>query len=322
MSDYKKYYGGKNLWWSLIKTVPKFCFGAVVFYSLMRKKNDTHYLFCPPTLGDTILALSYLSEFKKQRGIQHVTVVCIESYVQRLCAYYPDTIDDVLCMKKQKLASVREFVSSKIGQYYSGVLIDRVTFVFLTCNAHLRTLWDNSIIDYPMFAKAMLYKIDLSSQPERPCIPVTDVSEIVSKYSLRRGKTVFLNAVARTVHCDITALLAAAAEKLGQAGYTVATLTANDAEEPIRGTQGIVCGLEEAFSLIEFGGALIGLRSGFMDVMVYAGCKLISIDDEGYGFKSFFCVERLGVNPDCHTVVYDGDDEKAICQIMDVFNNN
>ncbi|WP_298022556.1 hypothetical protein [uncultured Dysosmobacter sp.] len=318
MSDYKKYYGGKILRNSLIKTIPKMCLGAVLFARIIHRKENTHYLFCPPTLGDSILAFSYLSEFKRQRNISHVTVVCTPNYVQRLCNYFPDAVDDVFCMKKWKLGALREFVGSKLGQYYSCLYIDRMTFVFLTCNAHLRTLWDNPVISYPLYAKAMLYKISLASQPKRPKIPEADISDYISKFKLKKGRTVLLNPKANTVCCDVLKLLEATVMELTARGYTVVTLTENDLERPIRGTQAIPCNLEEAFSLVSYGGILIGLRSGFMDVMVYANCKIITIDDKDYGFKSFFSLERLGVNPDCHTITYDGNNDAAIREIIQI----
>lgn len=318
MSDYKKYYPLKWAANLVIKAIPKAILGAFVFVGMLRRKEKTYYLVLPPTLGDSMLALSYLSEFKRQKKIRHITAVCTPNYVQRLCGYYPDAVDAVICKEKWKLAVLRGFIATQLGQYLSTLYLDRVTFVFLTCNVSMRTLWDNPSIDFPLYAKAILYKIDLSSQPERPCMPVADIAKYISKYNLKEGKTVLLNPVANSVHCDTRELLAVTASELTVKGYTVVTMTANAEEQPIQGTQSIPCTIEEAFSLAEYGGTLIGVRSGFLDVLAYANCKIISLIDAGNGLENFFRMEKLDINADCHTVLYDGNDEAAVRTIIDL----
>lgn len=319
MSDYKKYYSWKGEIRHILLSIPKTVLGAFVFGGLMRRQKDTYYVVMPLTLGDSMVALSYLSEFKKQKGIRHVTAVCTPNYVRRLCKYYPDAVDAVTCRKEWELKALRGFVDSLLGEHVSVLYLDRVTFVFLTCNVSMRTLWDNPTIDFPMYAKAILYKISMSSRPERPQVPATDISDFVQSYDLVEGKTVFLNSVANSVHCDVGGLLAAAAKELTKKGYRVVTLTANEREQPVQGTQAIPCTLEEAYALVGYGGTLLGVRSGFLDMMVYSDCKIISVVDEGFGLKDMCRLERLGVNPDCHTVIYDGDDETALTEIMGYF---
>ena len=316
MSDLKKYYSWRLAIRSLLKDMPRAFLGAFVFVELIRKKERTHYLVLPSQLGDSMLALSYLSEFKRQKKINHVTVVCTPNYENRLCRYYPNVVDNVICKKKWKIYALRKFISTLIGEYLSVLYLDRITFVLPTCNISMRVLWDNPSISFPMYAKAILYKISMASRPERPQVPAVNILGFISKYDLKIGHTVFFNPVANSVHCDVKKLLDTAATEMKAKGYQVITLTANDEELPVQGTQAIPCTLEEAFSLVEYGGTLIGVRSGFLDFIAYANCKLISILDEGNGLESFFRIEDLGVNPDCHTLIYDGDDEAALQKIL------
>lgn len=318
MSNFKKYYSWKWEINHIIKAMPKAILGAFVFAGLLRKKEKTYYLVLPLTLGDAMLALSYLAEFKRQKNIDHLTAVCTHNYVRRLCEYYPNTVDDVICRKRWQLVALRGFVDTRLGQYLSTLCLDRVTFVFLTCNISMRTLWDNPSINFPVYAKAILYKISMSSLPERPRIPAVDISKFISRYCLKKGQTVFLNPVANSVHCDVTELLVATVIDLVAKGYEVFTFTASDKEQPIQGTWAIPCTLEEAYFLAEYGGTLIGVRSGFLDVLVYAKCKVISLIDAENGLESFFRIEDLQVNPDCHTIVYDGDDTAALHAIANL----
>lgn len=319
MSDYTKYYGsrGKTTIKIVATSMPRLALGAAVFFRLMRRKEMTHYLICTPALGDAMIYLSYLAEFKRQRNINHVTVVCTE-YTKRVCTYYSDVIDDVIYEKRWEYLALLRFYDSKIGQYYFGLNLDRITLCSQVRYAN--ALWENTTIDYPMFVKAIQYKISLFSQPQRPNIPKADISKLVQKYALIPQKTVCLNPVAKTVNCDIISLLTSAAAELTAKGYKVITLTAKEKEPPVPGTKAVPCTLEEAFSLAEYGGTLIGLRSGFMDVMVYARCKIITVEDAGYGFNSFCSLERLGVNPDCHAVVYDGSNETALQKMLQLID--
>lgn len=321
MSDYKKYYSWRWEIKHLLKLVPAEIIGAFVFGGLIQRKEKTYYVVLPLTLGDSIRALSYLAEFKRQKKISHVTVICTPDYVKRLCGYYPCTVDEVLCKKRWKLRALRGFVSSHIGEYLSVLNLNRVTFDFFTCNISMRTMWDNPSITFPMYAKAILYKISMSSKPEMPQIPEVDLSDFISKYDLIKGRTVFLNPVANSVHCDAEELLEVTATELMAKGYRVITLTAGEGKPSIPGTKAIPCNLDEAFSLVKYGGTLIGVRSGFLDVLAYAKCKIISILDEGNGLEAFFRIEDLGVNPDCHTVIYNGDNGVALQKILEIMKN-
>lgn len=321
MGDYKNYCSWKGICKKTISAIPKTIAGAYIFVSLMKKDKKTHYVFCPGALGDSILALSYLSEFKRQRGIPHVTIVCTP-YVKRLCSYYPNAVDSVICLTPWQTWAVREFVETRIGEYYSMLNLDRCTFVFFNCVVSVRTIWNNHNIDYQMFAKALIYKISMESRPEWPKIPEQDIGEIVERYGLMKGRTVFINPVANSVRCDASELLAEAASALKEKGYRVVTLTAKSADAPVNGTQAIPCGLETAFSLIKFGGILIGVRSGFMDLMVYTDSKIITVNDEGHGFTPFYSLENLGVNSDCHSVMYDGNVQTALRQIVEAVEQN
>lgn len=315
MSDYRAYYSWGRIACDLIKSTVKIIFGGFVFVDFLKKSKNTHLLILMPQLGDSIVALSYLEEFKRQRNIRHVTVVCTP-YVKRLCSYYPETVDDVLCQKRWKIAAFCRFSNTVVGNHLYMLYIDR--FTILVDNVRKQAVWDNPVLTMPMVTKIIVYKIAMSSKPKPPQIPYIDISETVRQYDLIEGKTIFFNPFANSVRCDITELLADATIIFMAKGYRVVTLTFNDKQHPIRGTLAIQCGLEEAYHLVQFGGTLIGLRSGFFDVMIYSDCRIISIVDEKYGIKKYCEMESYGVNSDCHTIIYNEDDDNVISHMVDV----
>ena len=318
MGGYKKYYSWESVIRRIIKSVPKKFLGGFIFARLMNSDKETHYLVLPRSLGDSILTLSYATEYKKQKKINHITAVCTP-YVQRLCSYYPKAIDDVICKKRWKIIALREFISSTIlGQHLYMLYRNKITFAFYSYYINICALWNNMTLNFPFFAKAVLYRISMSSEPERPQVPQIDLRGFEQKYDLKRDMTVFFNPTANSVRCDITGLLNAVALELKQEGYKVVTLMSDDSQIPIPGTQGIPCNLEEAYSLVEYGGTLIGLRSGFMDFLVYANCRVIVVQDTEYGLKDFYLLENLGVNKNCHTIDYDGNDDISLCKIIEL----
>ena len=56
-----------------------------------------------------------------------------------------------------------------------------------------------------------------------------------------------------------------------------------------------------------------------MDLIVFASCRIISIDDKDYGRKELCDLEKWGVNDDCHTIVR-YDDEQVLRDILEIMD--
>lgn len=294
-------------WKNNIKALPAAFLGGILYFRLMKRRGSTHYLVMAQGMGDNICALSYLREYKRQNGYTHVTLVGYPS-VRQVYQMYKDVADDVIYLKSWEHKALQYFSRSLIGQNYIAFSHrDRITFIYHSCNISQRLLWDNENFSMAYYLKTLLYQIGPDAVPERPNIPAGEIDRFIDQCGIQKGRTVFLHPFAKTLRLDTAGLFQMLTEALVQRGYTVVTLTANEEQKPVVGTTALICDLNEAFRLIEYGGTVVGLRSGFLDVMAFANCKLISVEDLEYGRREFFNLEKLGVNEDCHSIPYEND---------------
>lgn len=312
MSDYRRYNNSYFPWKKNLITFPGALFGALLYLRLMTRRKDTHYLILSLGLGDNICALSYLREYKQQNGYNHVTLVGCSAHTRQVYQMYADVAEDVIYLKQRELLALQYFSRSLIGQnYISFFHRDRITFTNYQCTVSHRLMWGAENFPMAYFLKTLLYQIAPDAVPERPHIPDVEIGRFIDRYGIQKGRTVFLNPFAKTLLLDAAGLFQMLTDALVRRGYAVVTLTANEAQAPVAGTAALICDLNEAFRLIEYGGIVIGLRSGFLDVMAFADCKLISIEDPEYGRREFYNLEKLGVNGDCHSVLYEN--ERTAC---------
>ncbi len=317
MSDYLKYNGLKKTVRNRIKTWGGAWWGAWIFAKLLRRNKHTHYVVVPPGIGDTICALAFLRAYREKEKLSHVTLVGGANTTKQLCAFYGDLVDDLIILSRNADLSLLYFPGTYFGQWLCAYSCrPRITIAHYLCNIPQRNVWDNSYFCLQDFIKCMSYQIGPDALPEHPHVPQVDVSKLIRRYGVEKDKTVFLNPYANAVKLDVKNLFKHIAEALIERGYRVLTLTAHEAQHPVEGTQALLCDLSEAFRLAEYGGTLIGLRSGFLDLMVFAKCRMIPIDDDAYGRKEFFKLEKWGVNKDCHTVTYKTE-EQALAEILE-----
>ena len=114
-----------------------------------------------------------------------------------------------------------------------------------------------------------------------------------NKYS-KDNKIIYINPFARTVPELSNDFFELLSKKLTDKGYVVKTILGNEDQLPIIGTEGVKCELDEAVEIIASGKGLIGLRSGFMDMMV---CKvqmnIVCLYPQDYPYIDFFSFKNL-----------------------------
>ncbi len=303
---------------SLCKRPIKLLIGIITYIWLFLRNRMTHYIVLSDALGDSICALTYLDEYKSQNGYEHITIVCTKG-VKRICTFWNETFEDLVCIDRKVMRSLWEITRTLLGQYlYSFIHRDRITFAQHYCNMIQRNYWGNKYYSLNQFIKDLVFQIAPDSKMQYPEIPHINIKNLVEKYDIKKNKTVLLNPFANSIKCDVFELFGEITDILVRNGYSVFTLTSNEKDIPIRGTQPLQCNLVEAYWLAEYCGTIIALRSGFLDLMVFAKCKIVSVVDKNYGPKDFYQLEKWGVNQDCYTVEYGNNDQEVIKQIKDV----
>lgn len=111
---------------------------------------------------------------------------------------------------------------------------------------------------------------------------------------VKNNRIIYINPFARTVMEISYVFFEQLAEELKKKGYEVRTILGNETQQPIVGTEGVVCGLWEAAELINASSGLVGLRSGFMDWIASQACRtVICLYPEDYELKEFFSFSHL-----------------------------
>ena len=304
----------------LCKRPVKLLIGVATYIHLMSRDKHTHYIILPLALGDSICALVYLKEYKKQHGYEHVTIVCTKS-VKRVCDFWKDTFEDIICVDRNIIKGLLEIPHTIWGQQlYAFDHRDRITFALLICNIMQRNYWWNKVYSINQFVKDLMFQIASDSKIQYPKIPNINIQNLVEKYNIKKDMTVLLNPFANSIKCDVFELFGEIADILLKNGYRVFTLTSSEKDIPIRGTQTLQCSLAEAYWLAEYCGTIIALRSGFLDLMVFAKCKIISIVDTNYGPKDFYQLEKWGINQDCYTIEYSNNVQEVNQKIMHIMH--
>lgn len=94
------------------------------------------------------------------------------------------------------------------------------------------------------------------------------------------GKTVILSPYAKSVRQISIVFWIYLAKKLKQSGFCVCTNSAGEDEPAIVGTQPVFAPYDKSVSFVEMAGAVVGLRSGFLDVISSAKCLKISLQNK------------------------------------------
>lgn len=130
---------------------------------------------------------------------------------------------------------------------------------------------------------------------------------------VKNNNIIYINPFARTVMEIPYVFFEQLAEELKKKGYEVRTILGNETQQPIVGTEGVVCGLWEAAGLINASSGLIGLRSGFMDwIASQTSRTVICLYPGNYPYIDFFSFKNLEYQNFIREVIVNVNDDYAI----------
>ncbi|MCM1183103.1 MAG: hypothetical protein NC337_07000 [Roseburia sp.] len=139
---------------------------------------------------------------------------------------------------------------------------------------------------YNYLTQVMSYlSIDNKSEFTKPAFLYDNkrMDEILKNIACIPGRTIVIAPYAKTVKPIPMYFWIQLAVKLRQAGYCVCTNSVGDTEPPVYGTAAVFIPYDQSVPFVERAGAVIGLRSGFLDVVSSANCLKISLcNDDNY----------------------------------------
>lgn len=293
--------------------------GPVIWIFLLLKDRRTQYVISDKGIGDIFPTCGFLPAYKKAHGIKHVTVIGIKGKEQ-LYEMYKGTYDRILYFSENVINVLMyctsldlgyalsrwsgRIISTRVGSNSRGDYINRI-----------KTLSYLETIKYGVF--------DLSDEDklQKPKIPKADISRLIQKYGLQDGKTVILNPYANSVENIDISFFENLAFALKHRGYQVVTNLSHDRQQAVAGTEGIICSLAEAYYLANYCGYVVGVRSGFMDFISYADCRIVALFPEGYPFFESYRLSKWGIKEDAREMIVNNNWSESICQIMNYLEN-
>lgn len=228
------------------------------------KFHDKEYFLCSRGIGDTIIFLSKLEQFKQLYPEKKLNIILQENHRVIASGYQAD-LDTVQLVNRTIMwwlyrAEIQNLLPrninfilpkngfTKLGETYSIVdLIDE--------RLHLK--------EHRNKLKAPTY----SWMSNRKKVVITESGAV-------KGKSVILSPYAFSVPQINIKYWEQIAYIYSNNGYHVITNTGGSEELPLPGTTEISLPLDETYLLAEYCGDFIGLRSGLCDLLAFSSCEM------------------------------------------------
>ena len=277
----------RNTSLSLIQ-VPKATFLCLLNF----RSKYTHYVIICDHIGDFLITMGYLAEYKKEKGKKHITV-CTTSNLTNLLTLYQNSFDDYIEVPSKRLYELLALAATNFGTHILGKL-KNITLIN-PADAFVEDSFQY-IMRYPhVRLKDCIQYGCLQLQPT-----ATFITPQSSKYGtmakvegVERKRTVLLCPYARAAVLDEIGIFTSLSKTLKKLGFMVLTNISDSSQEPVKGTKGVSCTLADVFSLVETGGYVVGARSGLLDLLVYAECKMVAIYPEENKYLEFFNLSQM-----------------------------
>lgn len=280
-----------------IKTVK---LGENVYNSIIYKYKYIERIFLFPAkfLGDVYIAGLFLKEYMKKQNINKYLVI----------------VDGRACLKSVKICGLKNVLSIDTNEMmalmrYSIFTQNKNIEIIHHRNPHTNSLGNIGNYKNINFCDLFKYGIYNLDEEVKPCLQVNenkrkvfskDVIKLFKKNNLIIGKTAILCPYAKTAARLEKDFWLEIVNKLKEKGYTICTNSSGEEEPAIEGTIGLFFPLDNAIEIVEAAGMVIGLRSGFFDVISSANADIyILYPDRVYGEKTFFdffSIKNMGLS--------------------------
>ncbi len=252
----------------MLKKVKNLIYALYGFF-IAWKYRKKEYILCNRGIGDTIIFLSKLEEYKKNNPSKKINLIVQENQ-KFLLEGYKQYIDDMAVVDEGRFW----------GLYKAAIrcwLPKNIKFILPPEAFDLLKNSETSIVDL----------INLSMNISNfnyvsPTFTWSDMRkiEILEQSKAVKNKTVILAPNAVSVPLIKEEVWEKIAEFYQENGFYVITNLTNTNEIPIKGTLGIRIPLNEIYLLAEFCGYFIGLRSGLCDLLAFSTCQMVVLYPE------------------------------------------
>lgn len=225
-----------------------------------------------------MITLGCLKEYVEKNDFQKVILFYTKGY-RELYSFYDFSFAKNVCMSDSCYRILKRFFSTKVGYFVlktkqNILCTDTIFYV----GHEWKTTFKISGLNVFKFIKEGIMGIKPESEIIFPQIPKLEVnfnSDITNK------KIAVLNPFSKTISIPFWQdVYTRIANQLINLGYSIFTDCGKDkSRKPINGTEPFYGELTESFELCRKASVVIGTRSGYLDLMLLSGTKIIALYD-------------------------------------------
>lgn len=241
-------------------------------------KNKKLYVLPYQGIGDIMITLGCLKEYVEKNDFQKVILFYTKGY-RELYLFYHFDFAKTVCIPRFCYRALKRFFSTKVGYFIlksnKNILCTDTIFYL---GHGWKTTFRISGLSVFKFIKEGIMGIKTESEiifPQIPKLQVNFNSDITNK------KIAVLNPFSKTISIPFWQdVYTRIANQLVNLGYSIFTDCGKDkSRKPINGTEPFYGELTESFELCKKASLVIGTRSGYLDLMLLSGTKIIALYD-------------------------------------------
>ncbi len=279
-------------------------FGWQTLKKIIKENPGKILLISDIGIGDRVFMLAYLNAWSDYYKINDWRILAINPN-EPLYRCFSISRERLISVSKRKYMQINTLFSTVFGNRFIRKHQEILHVNALAYFRGNRLLVNPCAFLFSTLTKAV-YRIPQNTAPAN-CVKgkKSDLLErLQSEEGINFDQTIFVNPFAYS--CNQTPLIffQKIVDKLVQEGFLVLCSTVED-QKPLVGSLGIFCSIDEAFSICETCRAVIGARSGFMDLMAFSNANIICIDNHDYKYSDLFRLEyNWPMNPHIRTFYY------------------
>ncbi len=253
--------------------------------------EETFYVVCPCSVGDTLFVCSLIKPFKEKKHIKKVCVVVKDNH---------GDIPDIFPSIDYKIVSTALVMMMEVFSLYKGIWnMDNYLYGYYKKNVFHEVdeeieMYQGSMIDK---YKRFVLDVDGHSEMEKPIFPEFIDDRIDEK-------TVILMPYAQTVKMLPIDFWNRLAKNMKLNGFRLFTNVKDESEIAIDGTKRLSESLIKTAGLCKKCYVSISLRSGLCDLLAMGGMRLVVVDRHWEGEETA-CIEQVRENDELLNEIYE-----------------
>lgn len=298
----------------MLAAIPGF---FMCLYYLIRNRR-THYVVISFGLGDAMLSCMYLPAFRRAKSIRHITVIG----KRRMAVLYDafrDCYDDRILLSEGAAIRISNAMRFDPGFYLFHRWAGRITLSHESGFMRHYLLKRAPGLKMPDIFRSGVFGLFPDAPRQLPAPIRPDVEPLVRRHRLPPGRTVILAPYANSLGSLPGELFEKLAGELNRLGYACVTNLDPGHPDPVPGTEGLTCDLGEALALAEYGGHVVGVRSGLLDWLSLGRCRITAIYPRDFPIRPHYGMADWNLAAEARELEFHGHIPDTVAAALESF---